>query len=322
MAPFSRRPDADPEADRRAQESLRAIEAGGIPLEAQARLDELRRRGSFFTSDLSVPEFLVAKEAGFHPISQVMGSSFYRVGWQRMPGSLGFGAQAAGGLGPGSWAGYGPGQTVELETQTEAWNEARRLALGRLREEARRAGADAVVGVRLERGRYDWAAGMIEFVATGTAVRSERYELGEEPGLSNLTGQDFAKLFRAGYWPVGLVAGSTVAYVVTGWQQQSRSGGLLGGLRNQELPDFTRGLYDARTRALARVTRQSHELGAHGLVGVEFDRHQHVHERGGNSGFTDLVIEMHVLGTAIVELAPSAEPPSIYTVLALNEEAR
>ena len=79
----------------------------------------------------------------------------------------------------GAGMGSAEGQTVELEAQTEAWNEARRLALGRLSEEARRAGADAVVGVRVKRGNYDWATNLIEFVAIGTAVVSEKYELGE-----------------------------------------------------------------------------------------------------------------------------------------------
>ena len=65
---------------------------------------------------------------------------------------------------------------------------------------------------------------MIEFVAIGTAVVSEQYDLGGEPVLSNLSGQDFAKLFASGYWPVGLVADTSVIYVMTGSQQAQSSG--------------------------------------------------------------------------------------------------
>src|SRR6059036_587359 len=195
-----------------AERDVQALEGGGIPASARARLDDLRSRGgAFFTSDLSANEFLLVRRAGFRTLSQVMGSCFYNVGWQWMPGSSGY----------GSWGfSYDQGQTVELETQTNAWNEARLLAVARLAEEAKRVGADAVVGVRLRRGAFDWAGGLLEFVAVGTAVRSERYDLGNEPALSNLSGQQFAALFEHGFWPVGLVAATTVGYVMTGWRQQ------------------------------------------------------------------------------------------------------
>ncbi len=312
MSPRDRR-----ESEEWAARSIEALEAGGIPLAAQARLDDLRKRGGrFFTSDLTSNEFLLIRRAGFRPLSQVMGSCFYNIGWQWMPGGSGYGSS--------SWRGaYTEGQTVELETQTEAWNEARRLAVGRLAEEAKRAGADAVVGVRLQRGGFDWAAGLIEFTAVGTAVRSERFELGPEPVLSNLTGQQFAALFEHGYWPVGLIAATTVGYVMTGWRQQSSAGGFLSGRQNQELTDFTQGVYDTRTQTMLRVDRQAHELRAHGVVGVELEQEHREHERDmGGTHYTDLILTMHVLGTAIVELDRGDEPPPIYIGLPLDGEQR
>src|SRR5579859_6982916 len=104
------------------QASIDALQRGGIPLQAQRRLDELHSRESpFFTSDLSVNEFLLAKHAGYRPLTQVMGSSVYHVGWQRTPGY---------------W-----GSSHELETVSGAMNHCRELALGRLQEEAERVGA-------------------------------------------------------------------------------------------------------------------------------------------------------------------------------------
>lgn len=309
MAP--RRRSRDPEQARRAEESLRALEAGGIPLAATERLAEFRRRGDrFFTSDLSVNELALVREAGFRPLTQVMGSCFYRTPWSNYPWS--------GGVATGP----GQGRTFELEQQTSGWNEARRLALGRLSEEARRAGADAVVGVRLRRRHHDWATSLIEFVVIGTAVRSERYDLGDEPALSNLSGQEFSKLFRHGFWPVGLVAGSTVAYVASGWAQQRASGSWGSGrLRNQEMPDYTQGLYDARALAMERLTREAHEAQAHGVVGVTVDRSQRLLERGGGgTSFTDVVIEMHILGTAVVELERDEDSPSTHLDLQLNDQ--
>jgi uncharacterized protein YbjQ (UPF0145 family) len=263
-----------------------------------------------FSSDLSVAEAFVVREAGFTPIAQVMGSCFYQVGWQSMPwGQLG-------------WTGsMRQGDTFELETQTAAWNDARSLALGRLRDEAVAAGADAVVGLRLRRGGYDWAAGLVEFVAIGTAVRSERYAIEDAPVLSHLPGQDFAKLVRHGFWPVGLVAGSTVAYVVSGYGQQTRSSGLFSGRQNQELPDYTRGMYDARALAMERVTREAHRLHAHGVVGVTIERSEQTRDRdAGGMSYRDLIIELHVLGTAIVEVRHDPQAPTKYIALPLDRE--
>lgn len=326
---MTRRPESgDDEVARAAEASLASIEAGGLPLSAQQRLDGLRSGGGrFFTSDLSVQEFLLVREAGFRPLTQVMGSCFYQVGYQwtpawQTPAARYVGPAGVPGYGYGTWA---AGETVELETPTEAWNEARRLAVGRLAEEATRAGADAVVGVRLEREAYDWAGGLIEFVVTGTAVVSERFDLGREGGgplLSNLSGQEFAKLFQHGFFPVGLVAGSTVCYVLTSWTQQTRArSGIFGSWQNQELPDFTRGLSEARTQALLRLSRTAHELGAHGVVGVRIEHHEHEREaRRSGADFTDLLVTMHVLGTAIVELESRDEPPPVYIALPLDEE--
>jgi uncharacterized protein YbjQ (UPF0145 family) len=312
----------DPDSARRVQQSIDALEAGGIPLAASERLEAFRRSGTrFFTSDLTVNELAVTTDLGFRPLTQVMGTCFYRTGWQSYP----WGTAGGRWLGAGGWGAGGRGETFELDQQTGAWNEARRRALARLAQEARLAGADAVVGVHLRRRHHDWAAGLIEFVVVGTAVRSERFRLeGDEPALSNLSGQDFAKLVRHGFWPVGLVAGTTVAYVATGSGQQWRSTGLFSSMQNQEMPDFTQGLYDARALAMTRLSQQARAVHAHGVVGVSIERsHQEIEQdRGGGTRYTDLVIELHVLGTAIVEVEHPDEPPPTYLDLQLNDPER
>ncbi|MEA2381716.1 MAG: hypothetical protein QOH72_1687 [Solirubrobacteraceae bacterium] len=311
----------DPDARRRTEESIAALEAGGIPLAASERLQAFRERGGkFFTSDLSVNELLVVENVGFRPLTQVMGTCFYRTGWQSSPWG-----QGGGWLGGMGWGVGGAGQTFELEQQTEAWNEARRLAIGRMAQETRLAGGDAVVGVHLRRRHHDWATGLIEFVVIGTAVRSERDRLdSDEPALSNLSGQDVSKLVRNGFRPVGLVAATTVAYVATGGTQQMSSTGLFSSMQNQEMPDFTRGVYDARALAMTRLSRQAHALHAHGVVGVTIERsHREIErDRGGGTKYTDLVIEMHVLGTAVIEVERSDAPPPISLALQLNDPER
>jgi uncharacterized protein YbjQ (UPF0145 family) len=264
-----------------------------------------------FTSALGVREAFAVGHAGLVPLRQVMGVSYFKMGWQNAMWSATDRLTLA-----------GAGGTFELENQTNAWNEARRLAVQRLRDEAVACGADLVVGVRAERRRRDWSSDLVEFVATGTAVRATRHDVGDDaPLLCSLSGQDVAKLIAHGFWPAGIAGGSTVAYVASGYDQAARSGGLFSGRRNQELPDFSRGMYDARALAMERVERDAHRVGASGVVGVTIDRTQRSRERDVNNvTYVDLVIEMHVLGTAIVEVAgdASAAPPPKYITLPLS----
>ena len=56
-----------------------------IPQDALNRLREMRGtegHRKLFTSDLSISEFLLVKEAGFEPVGLVVGSSIYHIGMQ------------------------------------------------------------------------------------------------------------------------------------------------------------------------------------------------------------------------------------------------
>src|SRR5512140_2464407 len=55
--------------------------AADLPQHARERLASMRQH-HFFTSDLSVNEFLLVKEAGFQPLGLVMGSSIFHIGYQ------------------------------------------------------------------------------------------------------------------------------------------------------------------------------------------------------------------------------------------------
>ena len=111
-----------------------------------ARCNEQAR---LFTSDLSISEFLLVKEAGFDPVGLVVGSSIYHVGYQQI----------------------GVAQNQEMTVLTQAMYHARELAMTRMEEEAHVLGADGMVGVRLEVDHKEWGQHMAEFVAIGTAVR-------------------------------------------------------------------------------------------------------------------------------------------------------
>ncbi|HUZ81456.1 MAG TPA: heavy metal-binding domain-containing protein [Gaiellaceae bacterium] len=290
--PFLRRRDDGSREGREAAAaeqaaSIEALERGGLPLRAQQRLAEFSA-DSLFTSDLSVNEFALTHALGLRPLAQVMGSSIYHVGWQQSPGTW------------GSWQLGGVSQ--ELTTLSEAWNTARRRAFGRLEQEARLLGAHAVVGVQLKTGRHDWAAGAIEYIAMGTAVRVEGAEPAEQPVLTDLSAQDYWQLSQAGYRPLGIVGASAVYYIVSGWQQRRAQQGLYSSWANQELGDFTQGVYDVREAVIGRVSSDARNQGASGMVGVSLAHTIEAREvDAGGSRRTDLVVTMHVLGTSIAE---------------------
>lgn len=264
--------------------SLAALERGELPLRAQKRLGEVGNAGGLYSSDLSVDEFALLHAIGLRPLAQVMGSSIYHVGWQQQPGAWGMQMGAI---------------SQELTVVSEAWNTARLRAFARLEQEATLVGADAVVGVRLTIGRHDWAAGAIEYVAVGTAVRIDSAERSQRPTLTDLPGQDYWKLWQTGHRPLGVVGASTVHYIVAGWTTQQAQAGFYAGMANQELRDFTRGVYDARETALDRMTTEARRQSAAGVVGVSISHHIEQREAGGGSARRDLLVTFHVLGTAI-----------------------
>ncbi len=287
--------DEDPEAKKRREASTRSLEQGGLPLNAIDRLNDQRARqgtpGHIFTSDLSVNELALIRQAGYSPLGQVMGSSVYHVGWQNMPYSY--------------WSNYG-GASSELTVLTEAFYHARHLAIGRLQQEAALLGATGVVGVRLERKEYEWGMGMLEFAAIGTAIRETDLtaeSVSAAPFVSDLSGEEFWMLRQAGFRPVGFVVGNCTYYCVPTWAtQNATTGGFFGGSwQNQELTDYTQSLYSARSLAMGRMEQEAKSVGAVGVVGADVKveaepRHVEVNKQTR----IDMMYHFTAIGTAIV----------------------
>jgi uncharacterized protein YbjQ (UPF0145 family) len=251
--------------------SLAGIPASGLERIARMKKDVAR---GFFTSDLSVNEFLLVKEAGFEPLGLVLGSSIYHIGYQQA-----------------MW-----NQSQEMGVLTQAMYHARELAMTRMEEEADQLGADGVVGVRLDIGRYEWGADLAEFIAVGTAVKHREGVLHRAPNgrpfTSDMSGQDFATLLRAGYRPAGLVMGNCVYHVA----RQGMMASLKQVGRNIEMPNFTQALYEARELAMERMQTEADELQSEGIVGARIIERSH--------GWGSHVIEFFAIGTAVVSTSP------------------
>jgi uncharacterized protein YbjQ (UPF0145 family) len=285
--------DAVQEAER--ERELERIEAGGIPVAAERRLQALRSRGGAFTSDLSVNGFALCHKLGLKPLSQVMGSSIYQVGYQ--------GA---------NWPMMMGGVLTELDVLSQAWNEVRRRALNRLELEAKGAHADAVVGVELRSTYHEWAEGALEYAVLGTAVSRAGAKTGGQPVLTELSVADFAKLLDAGVEPLGIVAWTSVFFVGNSPELQMMGG--LGGRmmfsENQELSAYTQAVYSAREQTMERLNYQAQQHGASGIVGVRISHTIHPHSVGGaNRTQSGLMITFDAVGTAVRDTASTSVTP-------------
>jgi uncharacterized protein YbjQ (UPF0145 family) len=108
---------------------------------------------------------------------------------------------------------------------------------------------------------------------------------------------DFAKLRRAGIETLGVVAWTSVFYVRS-WAGMQAGGGLgMGYLGNQEMTDYTRGIYEAREAVMSRVSAQAAAVGASGVVGM---RVTHNIQGSAQNG---LIMSFSAIGTAIRESA-------------------
>jgi uncharacterized protein YbjQ (UPF0145 family) len=243
-----------------------------------------------FTSDLSVSEYVLLGEAGFEPLGFVIGSSIYHIGIQ-----------------VGRWS-----QNQELQVLTQAMYNARELAMARMQAEADHLGADGIVGVDLKMQMYAWGQGALEFVATGTAVRhlagTGAHKAPDGRAFtSDLSAQDFFRLLAAGAVPVAFVLGTCVYHIA----HQSVMQSLRQTGQNQEMPQFTQGVYEARELALSRMQAEATQAGASGIVGVTVEVKNHV--------WGEHATEFLATGTAIRRLSdehrlPETTPKPTFTL--------
>jgi uncharacterized protein YbjQ (UPF0145 family) len=266
--------------------------AGWEPQAANARLAKTAgaNPAGVFTSDLSVSEYVLLGEAGFEPLGFVVGSSIYHIGLQ-----------------VGRW-----NQNTELQVLTQAMYNARELAMVRMRAEADHLGADGIVGVQLRMQMYAWGQHCLEFVATGTAVRhltGAGAHRAPDGGAftSDLSAQDFFRLLAAGAVPVAFVLGTCVYHVA----HQSIMQSLRQTGQNQEMLQFTQGVYEARELALTRMQSEAAAAQSSGIVGVTVEVKNHV--------WGEHATEFLATGTAVRRLAdehklPATSPKPTFTL--------
>jgi uncharacterized protein YbjQ (UPF0145 family) len=231
----------------------------------------------FFTTSASGTELYCHLDAGYSPISFVMGNVAY---------ALGIGRGITGGL---STLAQG-----EVHQYSEMYNRIRHLALFRLRSEAASVGANAVVDIRIDLRPF--GTGVVELLMTGTASRHPALAPdSRDPAnvaTSELTGAEIFSLAQMGYAPVQLVMATSVYSL-----------GLVGGigasfsaLAKGELRELTQLIYGARENCLTLLRREAESVGAERVIGNRLQIRE----------LSPGLIEVVAVGTAVRRVAAIA----------------
>lgn len=279
---------------------------------------EIRRTGTW-GSALSIEEFAAIRSVGFEPVGQVLGAAVYNIGYKggySCPGAWsglfgGWSAATTQVSGRGGWGSFGP--------LTQAMYDARHKAISRMTAECAALGGHGVVGVSLRIGGFP--SGGLEFKAIGTAVRGVGAAAPPHPFSSDLSGQDFAKLIRVGWVPVGLSLGISIAARHDDWMT---IGMRSWGAGNAEVAGYTELVNMARHDARVQLTADVARLGAGGVV--VSSNHLQIREREcpSQEHRTDHIAEVTIIGTAITRFAdhPASEAPGTLAVLSLDPQRR
>jgi len=238
----------------------------------------------FFTSAGDAQELYCHMDAGYRPLRYVFGNIAYSMG-------------AIGGI-------IGGLKTMvrgEIREFSDIFNATRHHALERAVKEARRVGANAVVGIRTNVMRFN---GAHEMFMAGTAASHPALpaQYTQDPVTSDLTGEELWSLTAMGFAPLKLLM-STSVYSL----------GALGGLKSMfkgfvkgEISDLTTLVYDAREHVFDRIEQEAAQLGADEVVGIK----TYIVELG--SGLIEFVAvgtavkRMPGLATATASLPPQA----------------
>ncbi len=297
--------------------AIAALAGGSIFPRAKERIEREKSLGrDFFSSDLSVREYLLCREANFETIGQVMGSCFYSISLLGLMGrTLGLTQSGYNHDKFVSTRGSLVNQSSELVEITEAQLKARRNAVDRMLLEAKEMDAHGVIGVRIQASHFNWATRLTEFTAIGTAIRIPGYKDDGTVFTSDLNGQEFWQLYNAGYLPRELSFGVCSYYIKCDpLTRQIIDPTLVDFMKgrsttNQEIVLFTQGFYEARELAMDRLTSDAVAVKADGIVSVDVDYHiQTVEYTQLNKTFHDPVVHFIATGTSIKKFDEHTKP--------------
>lgn len=222
-----------------------------------------------FSTAANVQQLYCQIDSGFKPLSFVFGNVAYSIG--------------IGGNIMGSFKSLKRGEVKEF---TEIFDKTRHLALTRLKAEAKKAGANSIIGIETTLAPL---MGAQEMLMIGTASHHPLLnEYAGNPVTSDMTNEEMWNMVNIGYLPIQLVMGVSVYSL-------GFAGGIMSLLQSiggGEVAGLTEILYEAREKALARIQLDAINCGADEVVGVK----TRVYDLGGG------MVEFMAIGTAVKKM--------------------
>ncbi len=209
-----------------------ALRVGGVPSATRARLEAAGDGRMPWVATLTPAELLIARSHGLRPIAAVSATCWMHYGW--------------------SWT----------EGHAQGW----KTALTRLKEEAKAAGANAVLDVKMRTIPLGGGHSM-DFTLLGTAVRVEGLPASNDPIVATVPALEFVKLLEADVVATGIAIGAQYDWL-NDWPFATNQT-LAGNVEAAVLSQFWELI---RQRAYAELRRNAAPLGNGVLAHVNFGR--------------------------------------------------
>ena len=227
---------------------------------ARARLEAARDGRAPWVATLTPAELMIARSHGLRPIAAVSATCWMHYGW--------------------SWT----------EGHAQGWH----TALGRLREEARMAGANAVLDVKMRTIPLAIEDSM-DFSLVGTAVRLEGAPPSPEPIVATVPALEFVKLLEADVVPTGIAIGAKYDWLTDAWGSARQTWG--GNVESTMLSQFWERV---RQQAHAELRANARPQGNGVLAHLNFSQ---LFERGDNP---KRYLGRHIVIATTVDARPGA----------------
>lgn len=226
----------DPEAEARRADLINALRANQVIGSARERLEGARDGRLPWLATLTPAELMIARSHGLKPIATVSATCWLQYGW--------------------SWT----------EGHAQGWL----TALHRLREEAKAAGANAVLDVKMRTIPLAVANSM-DFTLVGTAVKVDGLPPSASPIVATVPALEFVKLLEADIVPTGIAIGAEYQWL-TGWQPQAwgMGGPSMSWMGNIESPLLSNLLNNVRQSAHAGLRASAKHQGNGVLAHINF----------------------------------------------------
>jgi uncharacterized protein YbjQ (UPF0145 family) len=249
----------------RQAELLTYIQGGALPPVIEKRLQEARAGTLPWIATLTPAELLIARSHGVRPIATVSATCWLHYGW--------------------SWT----------LGHSEGWTQ----ALHRLKDEARAAGANAVLDVKMRTVSLGVADSM-DFTLVGTAVYVEDLEPSGDPVVATVPALEFVKLLEGDVVPTGIAVGAHYQWIAD-WRNSAR----MTWMGNVESPQFSQLWATVRDRAHQDLRANARSLGngvlAHVNFSQSFEREDQNHVKQ--------YLARHIVVATTVDARPGAPMP-------------